>query len=468
MTASQKNVQTEKQKVLIVDDDPALLSLFTAVLESSGFIVKTISKLADLIPRLEAETFDAILLDIFLNNDFGLDSIPDLLRIAPHTPIMVLTGHNSIELAVDAISRGASGFLLKTQNPLEIADEVRLKIIEQKPRFLNPVDPEQNEVIGQSEAIREVLDQASRMRDVDSTVLIFGESGTGKELIARALHKTSKRNSQPFLAINCGAIPETLLESELFGHKKGAFTDAKTDRKGVFEHCSEGTLFLDEIGELPTHLQVKLLRVLQEKEVTPIGSNSPLQVNTRVIVATNRNLQQLVNSKQFREDLYYRLSVLTIDLPPLRERREDIRALTEHFIAIYSERYGKDIQVPTCQIFERLKAYDWPGNVRELQNAVERAVVLSVNGKLSLENLLPRTDMGIHPDENEERMDGFVNGMPQPFNEAKQNFERNYLVKLLKMTRGNIAEAARLSGQYRANLYRLMDRYKIMHNEYKG
>jgi DNA-binding NtrC family response regulator len=296
-------------------------------------------------------------------------------------------------------------------------------------------------------------------------VLILGESGTGKELVARAIHESSSRSDKPFMAINCGAIPEQLLESELFGHRRGSFTDAKSDRKGIFEVCSDGTLLLDEIGDMPLPLQTKLLRVLQERQITPIGATSPMPIRTRVIAATHRDIASEAKMRRFREDLYYRLSVVVVRLPPLRERRDDIPILTEHFLDEFNRRFDRQIRPPNASTMMQLISYDWPGNVRELQNAIERAVVLSSGDELQLDHTFSPTDS---PTDNidgakklTETSELSSTLYTLTLSEAKQQFERTYLRQLLQRSRGNISEAARISGRYRADIYRLMNRYNL-------
>ena len=325
------------------------------------------------------------------------------------------------------------------------------------PPHLDPDSRKSLGLVGESTAIKEMLAMIDKIRNVDSTVLILGESGTGKEVVARAIHQTSLRTAEHFNAINCGAIPEQLLESELFGHKKGSFTDAKTDRKGIFEVCSNGTLLLDEIGDMPLALQTKLLRVLQERQVTPIGSNTPLSINTRVIAATHRDILDEAKSKRFREDLYYRLSVVVIRIPPLRHRTEDIPSLTNYFLSQFNQRFAKSVRPPSPAVLARMMAYDWPGNVRELQNALERAVVLSSDDELSVDDIFQHLSLRATTSAPEDGINRSVFSMP--LTEAKQCFEKTYIEHLLQLSGGNISEAARISGRYRADIYRLMHRY---------
>ena len=357
---------------------------------------------------------------------------------------------------------------------------------------------------GKSRSIQLVRDSIERMKDVDSTVLILGESGTGKELVAQALHMRSTRVSHRFAAINCGAIPENLLESELFGYKKGAFTDAKSDRHGLFEVCSGGSLFLDEIADLPLNLQVKLLRVLQEREITPLGSSRSIKVDTRIIAATNRDIKQSIAARLFRHDLFFRLTILTIVLPPLRERREDIPLLIEEFIRRFNQRFGKAVAYPSHNVLMRLCAYNWPGNIRELQNTIERGVVLAEDSELQVGDLLgfdiPFTGLStkhlphrfevkdeeviggnLSRENGDQPMTFFAEsdlsggdalkhgvGSIVPLTLAKEAFEAEYLTLLLEATGGNISEAARLAGRYRADMYDLLAKHKISPLGFRG
>ena len=325
--------------------------------------------------------------------------------------------------------------------------------------------------IGQGKVYQDLCRTMDQVKNVDSTVLLLGESGTGKEVVARAIHGLSDRSKMRFEAINCAAIPESLLESELFGHKKGSFTDAKTDRKGIFELCSEGTLLLDEIGDMPINLQTKILRVLQEREIVPIGSSQPVKINTRVLAATHRDLVEEIQSGNFREDLYFRLSVVPISIPPLRHRKDDIVLLVEHFLTKLNTRFKKDIAPPGPEIMNRLLAYDWPGNIRELRNSLERAIVMSHDGKLHIEHFFQHfpnmNSLRVsQPEEAEDTLIG-EEVFDLPLTDAKQAFEKVYVERLLVKTNGNIAELARKCGRYRADIYRLFDKYGIDHDSYR-
>jgi two-component system response regulator GlrR len=448
-------------RLLLVDDDEQITKFYETFLTSAGYVVDTchdLRKMRDLLSQLY---FDAVLLDLQLGLEDGLSGLPFILKNAPSTKVFILTSHGSIAKAVDAMRRGATGFLTKGTDPSAIVAELSDQLtasLTRKPLALDEESLRTLGLVGESPAIRETITMIDKIRNVDSTVLILGESGTGKEVVARAIHATSPRATERFNAINCGAIPEQLLESELFGHKKGSFTDAKADRKGIFEVCSAGTLLLDEIGDMPMPLQTKLLRVLQEKQITPIGSSTTININTRVIAATHRDILDEAKSKRFREDLYYRLSVVVIRIPPLRHRIEDIPILTNHFLDQFNQRFEKDVRPPKNTLMARLMAYDWPGNVRELQNAIERAVVLSNDGELNIEDMFQHLSLKSSSYGSDDS--GLSAGVfSMPLTEAKQAFEKTYLEHLLKLSGGNISEAARISGRYRADIYRLMNRY---------
>ena len=458
-----------KGQVLIVDDDPIMLELLEANLDEAGFRVSTAKNLTELRQRTHERAFDFVLLDLFLDDESGVEALPYLVHASPYTKVIMMSANGTVELAVDALEKGASSFLAKSKDPKELVKALLEKLgSAQKEIKRKEIGGASLGIIGASPSIQQVFDRIHQVKDVDSTVLINGESGTGKELVARAIHQSSTRAKERFEAVNCGAIAANLLESELFGHKRGAFTDAKADRKGLFEVCDGGTLFLDEIGEMPTNLQVKLLRVLQEREVMPVGSSSTIKVNTRVVAATNKNLADEVKAGNFRTDLYYRLNVLQILLPPLRERTEDIPLLVRFFLDRFNKRFTKSIQPPTKELESRLVSYAWPGNIRELQNAVERGVVLSEDNTLSLDVMLDR------PLSETNNVDAQVKGGVQddaiwmtPLSEAKKNFEKTYLQHLLEITKGNISELSRISGRYRADVYRLMSKYGVEWEEFR-
>jgi transcriptional regulator with GAF, ATPase, and Fis domain len=341
-------------------------------------------------------------------------------------------------------------------------------------------------MIGNSKAFQELCQRLQQLKNVDSTILLLGESGTGKEVIARSLHKISNRQTERFEAINCAAIPENLLESELFGHKRGAFTDAKVDRKGILELCSNGTLLFDEIGDMPLSLQAKLLRVLQERVVTPVGSATPIKIQTRVIAATHRDLIEEVQSGRFREDLYYRLSVVPLYIPPLRHRKEDIPLLVESFINEFNQRFNRGITMPADSVMRRLIAYDWPGNIRELRNedlfqhlhlpnntpkkGATNSSGMSSNHSASMPQSVPTSDVAQSKSNgqssgSEPELDDKI--FQLPLTEAKQAFEKIYLESLLNDTGGNISETSKRAGRYRADIYRLLERYDLHVDEFR-
>lgn len=460
-----------KKRILLVDDDPSVCLYYGKALETCGFIVEAVNRLADMRSKIIGSTFEVVLLDLNLNGECGLDGLDIVLKESPYSKVYFLTSNGSVPNAVDAMRRGASGFLEKSMGIDAIC-----ATIDANSDFNVPVNREDFTdigFIGNSPAIVELMEKIQRIRNVDSMVLILGESGTGKEIIARAIHQISARGSQRFAAINCGAIPENLLESELFGHRKGAFTDARADRKGIFELCTDGTLLLDEIGDMPLPLQMKILRVLQEREINPVGASSTVKVNTRVIAATHRNILEESRANRFRADLYFRLSVVVLHVPPLRQRREDIPELVEYFLSVFNERFNRSVRMPTVSEMRRICSYDWPGNVRELQNSMERTVVLSKKDEIDM------ADVFAHLNTDEAKLFNFASENAIRTNEilditadlfekdlssAKEEFERRYLDHQVVKFNGCVSEIAEKAGRYRADIYRLLRRYNIDHN----
>lgn len=459
-----------KGRILIVDDDVTVCAYYERILTRAGFYVEFVLNLGVMLTRLNAVTFDIVLLDLEIGIEHGIDGLPLVLKDAPYTKVYILTGNGTVQGAVDAIQRGASGFFEKAGNVKEqVAELINCMNV---PSIVDG-DPQSVGLIGKSTALMEVVDKISRLKNVDSMILILGESGTGKEVVARAIHSTSKRSNSRFSAINCGAIPEALLESELFGHAKGAFTDAKTSRKGIFELCSSGTLLLDEIGDMPLPLQMKLLRVLQEHEITPVGSSVSIKIDSRIIAATHRDILVEARAKRFREDLYYRLSIVVLQIPPLRQRLEDVPLLVDHFLRMFNRRFNTEVKPPSHSLLNKMMTYDWPGNIRELQNALERSVVLSTNGQIEDQNIFGHLSSGaraisIPATPAETRVtDGASSMYELSLTEAKQAFERSYLEHHLKQCNGQVLEVAEKSGRYRADVYRLLSRYGIDHAEYR-
>jgi two-component system response regulator GlrR len=464
-----------RESLLVIDDDPDFQVLLKSSLEYEGYNVTLADSVETMNQRVGEQKFSAALLDYRLGKEDGLKAMQSLIKYSPATRIVMLTGHGSIELAVDAMHKGASYFLTKNAGPKKIAQVLQKVLGYQTGKDFGDKLTDCSgfnslNLIGRSPEFMRVLSQIERVKDVDSTVLISGESGTGKELIAKAIHFNSKNSAKVFRAINCAAIPENLIESELFGHRRGAFTDAKMDRKGLFEECSDGTLLLDEIGEIPLHVQAKLLRVLQEKEICPVGASKTQSVNTRVLAATNRDLKEEVKAGRFREDLYFRLSVLQINVPALRDRVEDIPVLVENFVKHFNEKFNKNVAQPSLELMSRLISNKWSGNVRELRNAIERGIVLSSDGELHMEDLFPRA--------NEEALAmkklpvacdvELAEEMHRPLADVRRRLEEASLRRVLTATRGNISKAARILGIYRANIYRMTERYNINLKEFKN
>jgi two-component system response regulator HydG len=370
-------------KVLVVDDQKNMRATTALLLRQAGHAVEEAEDGASAVQRVQHETFDVVLTDLRMPSVDGMELLRAVQQVSPETQVIVMTAYGTIESAVEAIRRGAYDFLAKPFKESEVL--LRVSKALEKRRLLGAVSLFAEEfrkryglehVVGRSAAMREVLDRVLRVGPTDATVLVTGESGTGKELVARALHVTSRRGDKPFVPVNCAAITETLLESELFGHARGAFTGATRSRRGMFEEAHGGTLFIDEIGETAPGFQAKLLRALQDGEVRRVGESTPIQVDVRVIAATNQDLRRAIAEKRFREDLFYRLNVVPIRIPPLRDRREDVPLLAAHFLQRFNQRTGGD-KILTSEAVERLLQHEWPGNVRELENMIEQAAALS-------------------------------------------------------------------------------------------
>jgi len=449
------------KKILVVDDDSNFLKLIRMRLELASYEVTTAMNEDEAIAKVRGETFIVSIVDLKLAHRDGISLMEEIHSINPYMPIIILTAHGSIESAVEAMKKGAFNFLNKPFDPEELLLQIEKAMENQRlvsevrrlEELLNQRYHFQN-IVARSGKMQKVLELVSRIAGTDSTIYISGESGTGKEVIAKAIHLASERRDKPFVAINCAAIPETLLESELFGHEKGAFTDAKRTYQGLFVQSHQGTIFLDEIGDMSRSIQAKLLRVLQEKKFYPLGSGKPVEVDVRVIVATNKDLEAAVKNGSFREDLYYRIHVVPIDLPPLRERKEDIPLLAEHFLKEISPRMKKEIKGISAKAMQKLMLYDWPGNVRELENTIEHAVAITRNDVISEGVVLPAKDL---PSES-----------LKPFKEAVEEFKRGYVVRLLEFTKGNVSKAAELAGKYRADFYNLVKKHNLKPEDFKN
>jgi two-component system response regulator GlrR len=463
--APAKGTEMTKAKILLVDDDQGILNLLKLHLEAAHYSVALAESSSEALAYATAEIFDVAIVDLRLGDEDGIALLEQLARIQPVLPVIIATAHATIESAVDATKKGAYDYLTK---PFDAADLLhRLEKALEVQRLRSEVDRLRtmvqdryrfDNIIATSDAMHQVLRQVTQIAVTDSTVCVYGESGTGKELIAKAIHIASRRALGPFVALNCGAIPEGLLENELFGHSKGAYTGADRPKKGFLQQAEGGTLFLDEIGELPASLQVKFLRVLEEREFYALGSTQPTKVNIRLVAATNQDLGKLVAKGKFREDLYYRLHVLPIFLPPLRERPGDITPLAEHFLQRFTHDLNKDVRGFTPEALQRLMLYDWPGNVRELANVVERATVLSSTTLITPDMLLLGKTELQSPNQTE----------LSTLREAREKFERKYLIQVLTTMKGNVSRAAELAGKDRAEFYRLLRKHALLPSSFKG
>jgi two-component system response regulator AtoC len=443
-------------RVLIVDDDESLRESLELVLAAEGFEVVTAVDGSGALSRLEASTFDVVLCDVRMPGMDGIELLPQLVRRVPQSTVIMMSAFGTDELALEAMNLGAYDYLTKPFRPAEVVLTIRKARERERLRRANQALRREVQratgdrpIVASSEAMIEVLELMERAAGFKSTVLVTGESGTGKEVLARAIHAQSPRRNDPFVAVNCGAIPETLLESELFGHAKGAFTGADRARRGLVVEADGGTLFLDEIGEMPMALQVKLLRVLQEEEVRPLGEAKARMVDVRVIAATARKLEVEMAAGRFREDLFYRLNVVQLVVPPLRERPRDVPLLADHFIAHFRATLGKPVRTINDEALERLVAYRWPGNVRELENLIERAVILAEGDTITLREL----------PQNVVVADAVEGSTPDlSLKRARRAAEVDAIRRALRATDGNRTHAARLLLiSHRALLYKLKE-----------
>ncbi len=445
-------------RVLIVDDDPGMCTMLQTRLTVRGFSVTTRSAASDAIDAVKQEPVDVVVTDVTMKNMNGVELCQRLLEFRPHLPVILITAFGSMDTAIQAIRAGAYDFLPKPfeidQLVLAIERGATLALLRDEVQHLRRmVAPTAfGDLVGSSPSMRELYSKLAKIADNDAAVLLTGESGTGKELVARAIHAASPRASGPFVAINCAAMPAHLLESELFGHAKGAFTDAKTAKLGLFQTASGGTIFLDEIGELPLETQPKLLRVLQERTLRPVGANAEVAFDARVITATNRDLEQMIEEQRFREDLYFRINVLTIALPPLRTRGGDILLLARHFLERIAARSGKRVPGISAETAQRLMTYPWPGNVRELENCIEYAVALATFDEISVSDL-PDKVRAYRPTQ-------IVLSSSDPEQLVTlEELERRYVLRVLENVGGNKAAAARVLGIERRTLYRMLERW---------
>jgi len=440
-------------RILLVDDDKDLLQLIAMRLTASGYAVTAVESGEAALAALAVSRPQVVVTDLRMHGMDGMALFDAIHRDSPSLPVVILTAHGTIPEAVTATRRGVFSFLTKPFEP-----KVLLDTVAEAMRLSSPVVGEMEdwraELITRSSSMEDLLAQARRVAASDASVCIFGASGTGKELLARAIHRASPRAQAPFVAVNCGAIPEGLLESELFGHKKGSFTGAVADRRGLFQAAQGGTLFLDEIGDMPLPLQVKLLRALEERRIRPVGASESHAIDVRVIAATHRKLEERIAAGEFREDLYYRLNVVKLYIPTLAERREDIPMLASHFLTRLAERYRKSRLSLAPEATELLVSAQWPGNVRQLLNVIEQAVALAATEVIPESLVRQALDAG--------------DATLTPLDEARKAFERDYLVRILKITGGNVTKAARLAGRNRTEFYRLLERHALEPGMFKA
>jgi two-component system response regulator HydG len=457
-------VVPETPRILLVDDEPDMLKLIPVRLRAEHFEVEVARSGPEALDRLSRESFALLITDLMMPGMSGLELLDRVRKSWPEMAVIILTAHGTIEGAVDAVKKGATDFLTKPVRSGELLLRVNNALhqweLEREVRELRGQIQRSRQasdlIVGQSQAVRRVLQQISRLASRDVAVVIYGESGTGKELVARAIHRESGRKDGPFVAVKCGALSEELLRDELFGHEKGAFTGAHAQKKGLFEEAEGGVLFLDEIGEISSAIQVQLLRVLQSQEFTRLGGTQTIQANVRIISATNRDLQRAVKEGRFREDLFYRLDVVPIRIPPLRERREDIPLLVAHFVQRFQQELGRiEARGFTPEAIRELCNRDWPGNIRELENKVKRLMVMSNREWIGVDSVV--TDLA----------DSALSDAPQTltYDRYKQrvleNTDRAYFEAVLRRHRGNVSESARSAGLDRKSFWRKMKRYGL-------
>lgn len=458
--------------ILIVDDDPGMLSMLTAFLERNGHDAKSVNNLTDGLNEARAGAFDLILLDVNMPDGCGLDFLPQFREVTSSPEVLIITGKGDKDGAEKAIKSGAWGYVEKTYITRELKLHVTraLEYRAEKNRTEHvPVALKRGNIIGNSPAISKCLDQIAMAAAADISILLTGETGTGKELFAKAIHDNSDRSDKNFIVVDCASLPESLIESTLFGHVKGAFTGAAEAMDGLVKLADGGTLFLDEVGELPLQLQKAFLRVLQERRFRPVGASREIFSDFRLVAATNRNLEKMVQAGKFRQDLLYRLQAFSIHLPPLRERLEDIKELTTHCICSICERYNKESKGFGPDFITTLVSYDWPGNVRELFQALEQAYTMAFNSPTLFINHLPEKIRICQA--RDAVSDAKASSVPpvesssantlHPFQEAKDNFEKEYLEKLLFLTNANISAASQIAGLSRTHFYRLLTKHNL-------
>ncbi|MGH9337295.1 MAG: sigma-54-dependent transcriptional regulator, partial [Vicinamibacteria bacterium] len=426
-------------RILVVDDEAGVRNSLQGILEDEGYRVDTVESAEAALGRISTGRYDLVLLDIWLPSMDGMEALSHIRERDPDAAVIMISGHGTIETAVRAIQRGAYNFVEKPlsldKTVIAVGSALRQRRLEQENRYLRERVESKQVLIGESKVMRELRKQIRMAAPTNGRVLIIGENGTGKELVARSVHAQSLRKNGPFIEVNCAAIPEELIESELFGHVKGAFTGAMTNRKGKFEIADGGTLFLDEVGDMSLKTQAKVLRVLQEQKVEAVGSTDSVSVDCRIIAATNKDLEREIRSGHFREDLYFRLNVIPFHMPSLRDRREDIPPLVDHFLEDFSVEYGKRSKKASVEAMELLMAYHWPGNVRELKNIIERLVIMVAADDIGAKDLPPPLRKG-----REEASDGL--GDFPSLASAREAYERQFILKKLRDNDGNVSRTA--------------------------
>jgi len=460
--------------ILVVDDDKAFRIATQTVLEDEGFTVTLAVNGDEALAKVQEEHFDLLLSDMVMGKMSGIELLGKVRGKLPDLPVIMVTGFGSIETAVEAMRLGATDYLTKPANNDELLIKIRRALeMQTKERELRSLREELHgtysfgNMISRSTAMRDIIRLIRQVADTDVTILIQGESGTGKELVARALHVNSNRSNQPFVVVNCSAIPETLLESELFGHEKGAFTGATRQRAGKFEEANNGTLFLDEIGDVATAVQTKLLRALQEKTFERVGGTGSISVNTRVVAATNRNLDLMVRQGDFREDLYYRLNVFPIVLPPLRERLEDIPLLTEHFLHRHAGLSGGKVKSVDTAVVSDMMNYTWRGNIRELENLIKRAIIKTEGETITAMEIPNAAPPVVRPGPDPADAVNLSTPFKDYIGSIIRHAEERYLTRMLRLCKGNINQVAKLMDVDRKTIYRKMSDYSIDPSAYR-
>ena len=457
-----------KSTILIVDDEPGVRTSLTGVLRDEGYTVEAVATGEACLDRMTRGSVDLILLDVWLPGMDGLATLARLRERQIDAQVVLISGHGNIESAVRAIKLGAFDFVEKPlsleKTVLVVRNALRQRTLEAENRALKARVDRHQTMVGESDAMRLLCEQIAMAAPTNGRVLISGENGTGKELIARTIHALSRRRAGPFIEVNCAAIPEDLIESELFGHVRGAFTGALADRRGKFEMADGGTLFLDEVGDMSLKTQAKVLRVLQEQTLEPVGGTTSVRVDTRVLAATNKDLLVEIRAGRFREDLYFRLNVIPIFAPPLRDRQDDIQLLAEHFMAEFAQEYGRRIKTFTPDAIRLLRQYSWPGNVRELRNVIERLMIMVVGDTITAADVsfLDHDGPG-----QRERVPAAPHGR-LTLHQARDRFERDLIVRTLAEQQGNISQTAETLGVERSNLYRKMKAFGIAPRRAEG